>query len=61
MNYLQIICVLLVLMLTRKLYYLWKTAPRKYFNLVKPTNILITGGVQGIGKLLTAKFATMHP
>ena len=61
MNYLQIICVFLVLLITVKVYYLWKTAPKKNFELNKPTNILITGGVQGIGKLLAAKFATMHP
>jgi len=61
MNYIQIVCVFLVLMLVMKIYYLWKTAPKKNFISSKPTNILITGGVQGIGKLLAAKFATMHP
>lgn len=61
MNYIQIVCVFLVFMLAMKIYYLWKTAPKKTFISSKPTNILITGGVQGIGKLLATKFATMHP
>jgi len=61
MNNLQIICVLLCFIITIKVYYLWKTAPKKNFKTSKPTNVLITGGVQGIGKLLAAKFAAMHP
>ena len=35
--------------------------PKKRFSKVKPTNILITGGVQGLGKLLTMEFAKQHP
>jgi NAD(P)-dependent dehydrogenase (short-subunit alcohol dehydrogenase family) len=43
-----------------KAYHIWQTYPKKSFNKNKPANILITGGVQGIGKLLAVKFAQMH-
>ena len=42
-----------------KVYTYWKRLPKKTFE-GKKVNILITGGVQGIGRLLTAKFALLH-
>ena len=35
----------------------YRRRPKKNFTAKNPTNILITGGVQGIGKLLATKFA----
>ena len=35
--------------------------PKKHFTKEKPTNVLITGGVQGLGKLLAQKFAASSP
>ena len=53
----QCLCVLaLVLCL-----YKWRERPRKQFKKEEPTNILITGGVQGLGKLLAMQFAKRHP
>ena len=34
--------------------------PKKRFTKEKPTNILITGGAQGLGKLLAEKFASSN-
>ena len=36
------------------------TSPVKNFTKEKCTNILITGGVQGLGKLLAQEFAVKH-
>lgn len=47
---------LLILILVIKSYI--NRMPKKKFTKEKPTNILITGGVQGLGKLLAEKFAS---
>jgi len=44
----QCLCVFAVILCL----YRWRERPRKQFKTEDPTNILITGGVQGIGKLL---------
>ena len=38
-------------------YCCWKALPCKTFTKEQKTNILITGGLQGIGKLLAKRFA----
>jgi hypothetical protein len=43
------------------LWYIWSERTRKVFRIAKPTNILITGGVQGLGKLLAIEFARNNP
>ena len=48
---------LLTIFVLNYAYRLWRARPRKTFTQAEPTNILITGGLHGLGKLLTLKFA----
>ena len=48
------ICILLVLYY---LYRLWRVKSRKLFTVQQKTNIMITGGLSGLGKLLADRFA----
>jgi NADPH:quinone reductase-like Zn-dependent oxidoreductase len=54
----KILALVALVVTLRYLYGLYQSRPKKVFS--EKTNILITGGAQGIGKLLAQKFAAMH-
>jgi hypothetical protein len=50
------LCISLVLAILFLVYLCSSPRPVKKFSTQKPTNILVTGGVQGLGKLLVGEF-----
>ena len=48
--------ILFMMMFYHCISWLCSTADKKRFSLERPTNIMITGGAQGLGKLLVEQF-----